>query len=303
MTQNPVDQHSELNKLRRMIEFASICQFFQLFMETYGYEDLDSETLEDFILADYDSLTSLIFKLLKTATKNRISRLSLDTLLYYCSREFQKVMLPHEYPFEYNPELKLQDLALRQKVLLLNFLVEYQLEDPMHFRQITKYPPDQQINWRVLPFGYDKIQTYWLFDDSRLFKSMITKKTEIQTNGLKLKIKSQEPVTKWEPVCITESDWMAIVEKFKDSTNRREKDLHQRLVKVLPLILRDIQLHKQEIREKREKQELEELKKLQVQEKLERSLRSRKRRSESPDEPKKRREALPKDVLHHYPEI
>ncbi|KAJ3251956.1 hypothetical protein HK103_001983 [Boothiomyces macroporosus] len=43
MTQNPVDQHSELSKLRRMIEFASICQFFQLFMETYGYEDLDSE--------------------------------------------------------------------------------------------------------------------------------------------------------------------------------------------------------------------------------------------------------------------
>ncbi|KAJ3271635.1 hypothetical protein HDV01_006505 [Terramyces sp. JEL0728] len=129
---------------------------------------------------------------------------------------------------------------------------------------------------------------------------METKKTEIQTNGLKLKIKSQEPVIKWEPVCISEQDWISVVDKFKDSTNRREKDLHQRLVKVLPLILRDIQ---QEVRERKEKEELELVMKLQLQEKLERSLRSRKRRSETPDEPKKRREALPKDVLHLYPEI
>ncbi|KAJ3040105.1 hypothetical protein HDV00_011429 [Rhizophlyctis rosea] len=94
---------------------------------------------------------------------------------------------------------------------------------------------------RVEPVGYDaKGNTYWLFDDNRLYREAPPPAPQ------KAKSKKRKSVTKPEPnwilECLTMEDWTAFADKFGRSKNGAEKEFHEFLTEhALPKVLTDLQ--------------------------------------------------------------
>ncbi|KAH8550080.1 hypothetical protein BGW37DRAFT_91186 [Umbelopsis sp. PMI_123] len=76
-----------------------------------------------------------------------------------------------EVPLEEQPDpINFFDLDLDTKLHVLHTLCEWQLDDPERMREHLP-SEDDAAHWRVDPVGYDANgNTYWLFDDNRLYR-------------------------------------------------------------------------------------------------------------------------------------
>ncbi|WVW80486.1 hypothetical protein I302_102469 [Kwoniella bestiolae CBS 10118] len=165
----PLPPSPIIQTLRKDWRWAAISQFIWTFSDAFGLVDWDIEALE----ADFDGdektlIPTLIAKLLFALTYNRqINRDNAFESLrktYAKRRPESKCLLgTEEAPVEW------ETLGLSQKVQILHELCEWQLEDPARFRGLLK-SEEEAVSWRVEPVGWDKDgNTYWLFDDNRLW--------------------------------------------------------------------------------------------------------------------------------------
>ncbi|WVR05567.1 hypothetical protein IAU60_002586 [Kwoniella sp. DSM 27419] len=155
--------------LRKDWRWAAISQFVWTFSDAFGLIDWDIENLErDFDGDEQAVIPTLIAKLLFALTYNRqINRENAFENLrkQYAKRhpEVKCALGTAEEPVEW------ATLGLGQKVEVLHQLCEWQLDDPARFRGLLKSEEDA-VSWRVEPIGWDRTgNTYWLFDDNRLW--------------------------------------------------------------------------------------------------------------------------------------
>ncbi|CAO3645934.1 unnamed protein product [Cunninghamella echinulata] len=246
--------------------------------------------------SQYHRLEELLVRMLRLLTKNRfINTSNWET---YLSREFDKRQSDKVNPLisgdmdqkennnkdvtdntnqnekmESSSNLKSSvpffSLSLEAKLDLLNDLCEWQLDEPDRLREHLDHE-DDAIHWRVEPIGYDaKGNSYWLFDDNRLYKESKPLKRKFKN---KKKRKSFNPVRRntrrsarvnendinneepeytssddeenwlpWKLVCMTINDWNSFPQKFAKSTNNDEQYFFQLLIndvlpKVIPVI-------------------------------------------------------------------
>ncbi|WVF70980.1 hypothetical protein IAT40_005776 [Kwoniella sp. CBS 6097] len=155
--------------LRKDWRWAAISQFIWTFSDAFGLVDWDIERLEsDFDGDEQAYIPTLIAKLLFALTYNR--QINRDNAFENLRKQYAKrkpeqkcVLGTEEQPIEW------ATLGLGQKVKILHELCEWQLEDPARFRGLLK-SEEEAASWRVEPVGWDKAgNTYWLFDDNRLW--------------------------------------------------------------------------------------------------------------------------------------
>ncbi|CAO3628072.1 unnamed protein product [Cunninghamella blakesleeana] len=205
--------------------------------------------------------------MLRLLTKNRF--INTSTWQTYFSREFDKRLPDKINPLisqEVEPELNLNkpmindmdqmdenkstskvdyipflSLSLETKLELLNDLCEWQLDEPDRLRDHLDHE-DDAVQWRVEPVGYDaKGNSYWLFDDNRLYKESKPIKRKSQNEPEGTGSDDEENWLPWKLVCISVKDWKSFPERFADSTNSDEQYFYKLLVndvlpKVVPVI-------------------------------------------------------------------
>ncbi|KAJ3318326.1 hypothetical protein HDV06_000559 [Boothiomyces sp. JEL0866] len=247
----------DLKILWSMWQFSAISQFFQLFQEGMMLGFIDTDTLESEIInATNDSwIIDLQVRLLRLSTKNRF--ITPETWIGYLNKEFEKRMTEEERPFKYTEDegFSYTKLSLKERVLTLHFICEMQLERLENFRPLGLFTEIQTTSWRVEPIGKDsKGNTYWLFDDSRLYMESPEPQTK-KKKGKKGKEEDEEDKpTNWSLVCRTAEDWNEFASKFKSSRSALDKRLHQYVNQdLLPLVITDIYNH-EVAKEEREKE-------------------------------------------------
>ncbi|PWN31645.1 uncharacterized protein FA14DRAFT_162590 [Meira miltonrushii] len=155
-------------RLRTMWKFAAICQFLFTFDEAFGFSGFESDALEnDLNGTEMQVIPDLFRRLLYTLTLNRnISDENWEEHLrkQYINRDPDAPLLGTiEEPQSWHA------LPLQQKVDSIHTLCEWQLWDAEKFRKLVKNEEDAEV-WRIDPIGWDaEDNTYWLFDDNRLW--------------------------------------------------------------------------------------------------------------------------------------
>ncbi|KAJ3300476.1 hypothetical protein HK104_000061 [Borealophlyctis nickersoniae] len=234
MLANITDQ---LQEIRSYWEFAAVSQFMHLFHEAFGLNGFDTEELEKQLLAPPPEtrLVDLHIKMLRVLTGSRL--ITTENWQAVLARECEK-RNPEDYPLLEGVDFF--DLPLRNKVLILHFLCEWQFERPERLRS-SLGSEEEAAHWRVEPVGYDaKGNTYWLFDDNRLYRE-----APPATAG-KAKSRRKKPPSKPEPTwsleCLTQDDWETFSQRFAKSKNAAEKEFYEFLTDhALPKVLSDLQ--------------------------------------------------------------
>ncbi|KAJ3050016.1 hypothetical protein HK097_008997 [Rhizophlyctis rosea] len=223
--------------MRSYWEFAAVSQFLHLFHEAFGLAEFDTDELESQLLSPPPEarLVELHIKMLRTLTGSRL--ISVENWQSYMLKEIER-RNPEENPMMEGVDYF--DLPPRNKVLILHYLCEWQFDNPDKLRA-SMPTEEEQIYWRVEPVGYDaKGNTYWLFDDNRLYRE------SPPAAPVKAKSKKRKSITKPEPAwvleCLTLEDWISFAAKFSKSRNAAEKEFHEFLVQnALPKVQLDLQ--------------------------------------------------------------
>lgn len=243
---NQQEFNLQLDIVRSKWEFAACCQFFQLFGSEFEV-DFDSFELEKMLINKDFELVELLSRMFRNSSKNRF--VLADTFMVYLAREFVK----NDIDLGITEETQFSSLGLDQRMFILYYICELQFERPEGFRILNDFDEVQAAVWRVEPIGKDSNgNTYFLFDDSRLYREYIveTKGAQIEHSkrvptspvGSKSPKKVQE-IKKWELVCATEHDWQLFPDKFKDSKETVDRSLYRYLTSdLLPLVFKDIQV-------------------------------------------------------------
>lgn len=162
---------NNLTKLRRTWKFAAVCQFLFTFEEAFGMSGFKSATLEhDLAASTYEVIPDLMRRLLYTltldgkVTNENWQDYLRDQYIYRLAEED----LPNPLGSVEEPK-QWEDFSLISKVRSLYDMCEWQMADPERFRKLVRNEEDAE-NWRIYPIGWDaKENTYWLFDDNRLW--------------------------------------------------------------------------------------------------------------------------------------
>ncbi|BEI82391.1 hypothetical protein CcaverHIS002_0302590 [Cutaneotrichosporon cavernicola] len=157
-----------VQRLRQDWRWAGISQFVWTFSDGFGLIDWDIEALEHDLDGTEDAvIPDLIAKMLYALTWNR--QINRDNAFEHLHKQWLK-REPETNPFGALEEPNLWGtLGLSQKVEALWRLCEWQLADPTRLRSLLK-TEDDPASWRVDPVGWDKAgNTYFLFDDNRLW--------------------------------------------------------------------------------------------------------------------------------------
>ncbi|KAI9027296.1 hypothetical protein CLU79DRAFT_844081 [Phycomyces nitens] len=287
----------DIDRLRNNIEFASISQFFHTFQSAFTpwpaaddsftnpkYHSAESsrfstEDLEHMILnvTQRHRFEELIVRMLRLLTRNRF--ITQDTWQTYFAREWDKRMPDTPNPFhtdDYESTFEIHNFftfSLDTRVHLLHVLCEWYFEDPERLREHLSVDEDEEeeAQWRVDPIGCDsKGNTFYLFDDNRLYQQSNTKpkpkkpsnaKKSLNRKGTRQSSRNSEPSViepveevwmPWRAVCQTSFEWEAFPSRYANSTNAEEKKLYRVLTedvipKVLPVLLEhEKELKKQE---------------------------------------------------------
>ncbi|KAJ3089066.1 hypothetical protein HK102_007281 [Quaeritorhiza haematococci] len=205
-----------------------------------------TKTFETELLSESSSpfLVELFIKLLRLLTKIRF--IGTENWQTFLRREFGKREL--EEPIEIPEDADFFSLSLRTKLLIIHNLCEWQFEDPERFRSSIKNE-DDAVSWRVDPVGYDsKGNTYWLFDDNRLYRQNTAapstpKKSAKGRRGRGSSTRGDSSSkSDWTLVCLTAEDWTNLPEQFRKSRNAAEKELSNWLTEhALPKVLADLE--------------------------------------------------------------
>ncbi|KAI8922193.1 hypothetical protein DFJ77DRAFT_445680 [Powellomyces hirtus] len=237
-----VTTEDALAELRGYWEFAAVCQFIHLFHvalkigDGFETEDLESQLASD--PPDYQ-LIELHIQLLKVLLGSLNARLvTKETWQTYLWKEWAKRPDDHEIDIE---GIEYSELPLRSRVIILHRLCEWQLDNSEKFR--ASLPDEDEAEWRVESVGTDaKGNTYWLFDDNRLYKEAPAAATGKARNQKKGRGKSGKQEPSWELECATIEDWESFPEKFKKTRSTVEKAFYQWLTEdVYPKVLSDLQ--------------------------------------------------------------
>lgn len=120
-------------------------------------------------------------------------------------------------------DIDFHDLPLYTRVRALHRLCEFRLDVDGVSSLLSSL---NGASLRVDPLGEDASgATYWYFYGTRLYREGRPEKV----------LNDKKPntcITKnpWQLVCQTEEDWQRLIERFKNSRNQQEKDLHRLLV-------------------------------------------------------------------------
>ncbi|CAK9783526.1 hypothetical protein CC85DRAFT_194526 [Cutaneotrichosporon oleaginosum] len=164
----PPPPSPNVQRLRQDWRWAGISQFVWTFSDAFGLVDWDIETLEhDFDGTETQVIPDLIAKMLYALTWNR--QINRDNAFEHLHKQWLK-RNPETNPFgSLDEPITWHALGLSQKVEALWQLTEWQLADPTRLRSLLK-TEDDPASWRVDPVGWDKAgNTYYLFDDNRLW--------------------------------------------------------------------------------------------------------------------------------------
>ncbi|WVQ71316.1 hypothetical protein IAR50_000844 [Cryptococcus sp. DSM 104548] len=177
-----------IQSLRKNWRWAAISQFIYTFSDAFGLLDWDIEALENDFDGDETALVpTLIAKLLFALTYNR--QINRDNAFEHLRKQYLK-RLPDISPFGTLEEpIEWATLGLGKKVEALHQLCEWQMEDPARFRGLMK-SEDDAVSWRIDPIGWDKPgNTYWLFDDNRIWiqRPLPLPPTQAKKSSLKAK--------------------------------------------------------------------------------------------------------------------
>ncbi|KAI8590362.1 hypothetical protein BDZ88DRAFT_415045 [Geranomyces variabilis] len=229
-------QEESIAELRGYWEFAAVCQFLHLFKRGLKQEEFDTEELELQLVSsplDY-RLIELHIILLRTLLGSLNARLvTTESWRTYLLREWMK----HEQDSDVQLEgVEYENLSLRSRIIILHYLCEWQFDNNEKFRAAIG-AEDDETEWRVAPVGTDaKGNTYWLFDDNRLYKEAPT----TAPKGRSKKNARGKPT--WELECVTIDDWQAFPERFKKSRSSVEKAFYEWLTEeAVPKLLSDYQ--------------------------------------------------------------
>ncbi|ODO12102.1 hypothetical protein I350_00888 [Cryptococcus amylolentus CBS 6273] len=191
-----------IQSLRKDWRWAAISQFVYTFSDAFGLLDWEIEALENDFDGDETVLVpTLIAKLLFALTYNR--QINRDNAFEHLRKQYLK-RLPDNNPFGTLDEpIEWATLGLGKKVEALHQLCEWQMEDPARFRGLLK-SEDDAVSWRIDPIGWDKPgNTYWLFDDNRIWiqRPLPLPLTQAKKSSLKAKralkrARAQPPVKK-----------------------------------------------------------------------------------------------------------
>lgn len=157
-----------VSRLRKMWKFAAVCQFLFTFDEAFGMSGFETEALEnDLDGTETRVIPDLMRRLLYTLTLNR----TIDEGNWEDHLRAQYVRREPDNPLLGTVEepLPWHGLPLTKKVDSLHTTCEWQLWDAERFRKLVKNEEDAHV-WRIDPIGWDsQDNTYWLFDDNRLW--------------------------------------------------------------------------------------------------------------------------------------
>ncbi|ORX35450.1 hypothetical protein BD324DRAFT_652578 [Kockovaella imperatae] len=157
-----------VQKLRTDWRWAAISQFLWTFSDAFGLVDWDIENLErDFDGDETALIPDLLAKLLYALTYNR--QINSSNAFEHLHKQYLK-RFPENSPFGSLEEpVEWATLGLGRKVQTIWELCEWQLHDAAKFRALLPNE-DEATSWRIDPLGWDKAgNTYWLFDDNRLW--------------------------------------------------------------------------------------------------------------------------------------
>ncbi|KAI8809313.1 hypothetical protein BJ742DRAFT_805832 [Cladochytrium replicatum] len=246
--------HAErVDILRSSWEFAAFCQFLHLFRHKFQLDDFDTDAFESQLAAaEIDpQIVNLHVRLLRMVSSNR--SINNTNWTFYVRREaVKRSAVDDKGGFLWPEDVEYSDLDIRSKILILHYLSEWQWAHPERLRE-TKEDENEVVHWRVEPIGHDsKRNSYWLFDDNRLYKASGDILSEAPPNnpptkrGNKAKSRRRtvddftEP--SWSLVARTSDDWQIFPQQFQNSRNAQERQLYTFLVdQVLPKVLDDIQ--------------------------------------------------------------
>ncbi|KAL1405212.1 hypothetical protein Q8F55_008837 [Vanrija albida] len=157
-----------VTKLRQDWRWAGISQFIWTFADAFGIVDWDIEALErDFDGSEDVVVPDLVSKLLYSLTWNR--QINRENAFENLRKQYLKRLPERNVLGTLEEPVEWATLGLSQKVEILWQLCEWQLDDPARFRSLLK-TEDDSASWRVDPIGWDKAgNTYFLFDDNRLW--------------------------------------------------------------------------------------------------------------------------------------
>ncbi|PWN24719.1 hypothetical protein BDZ90DRAFT_276179 [Jaminaea rosea] len=163
---------SAIGQLRRDWRFAAVCQFLVTFEEAFGMSGFKTDSLEhDLAASTYETVPNLMRRLLYTLTLDK--SVSIDNWqdrlrIQYARRTSPEEDGPNPLGSEEEPT-NWETLPLATKVRSIHDLCEWQWVDAERFRKLLRSDEDAE-NWRIYPVGYDgQDNTYWLFDDNRLW--------------------------------------------------------------------------------------------------------------------------------------
>ncbi|KAI8823140.1 uncharacterized protein EV422DRAFT_393394 [Fimicolochytrium jonesii] len=234
-------QNDLLTELRSYWEFASVCQFLHLFSKGLRVEGFETEDLENQLISDTltHNLAVLHISLLKALFGPPNSRLiTYESWQQYLVREYTKRELECELS---GPDAEYGNLPLRERVLILYHLCEWQLDNTDRFRAAVG--DEDEGEWRVEPVGTDtKGNTYWLFDDNRLYRESPAAAPAKGGNKKKGRRQSGKQESGWVLECATIEDWEAFPDRFARSRSLLEKDFCQFLRdEIIPKVIPDLQ--------------------------------------------------------------
>ncbi|KAI9206795.1 uncharacterized protein BJ171DRAFT_496980 [Polychytrium aggregatum] len=258
-------------------QFAAISQFLHLFypalqLDSFSTPDLENSLLNIQTTSNLLALTpdasnptyylkDIMCRLLKLLTSNK--PVTPDNWQTHLATLFQSRADRLESALLVDPHTDYFDLPLKNKLLVLYYLCEWQLDFPEQFRSLVEESDEDETTWRVDPLGYDHAgNTYWLFDDNRLFKespapsstasksaakarkgrnTRNSRSVEDEQQALQESSKVDQTPSNWSLVCGTSVEWTEFPKQFENSRYTVEKELYAVLVEsVLPQVVEEM---------------------------------------------------------------
>ncbi|KAF2199230.1 hypothetical protein GQ43DRAFT_125283 [Delitschia confertaspora ATCC 74209] len=299
-------EHSTLDKLRNMWEFANLMQYIALFGDVvkidreFDIQELESECLKP---QPSEMLAQIGLAFLKQVSSHK--GLNLEIFDEYTRRQYV-AKAPQRNPFGTGEAPhKFNDFDIFTKIRVLQQLSTWTLYNPNYIRERMAATEAEQALWRMEPLGWDsQDRTLFVLDDNRLYrrtdppppsppakaKSKAPKpKSRGTRNSKRRKVDTPEPDPveeaevsvqeengvqdngfggmKWECLCITLEEYQEFLNGIRKSKDPNEKELYKRLEEdVLPAI--------KEVAEEQSRKEARKLKELEVLQKLATAKRS-----------------------------
>jgi len=245
---------SDLVELHSMPEIPAIAHFCSLFKT---YLNLVEFEIEEFETALLKQNTDDIFS--STLVERIVVKLVIGCLPMYASNihegNFSKYLAQliqtkkeeaeedgYEFqfkdPFE-EGDIDFSELNVRDQVRVLYQLTEFRLESEDVYEKLRELDPE---GLRVVPLGIDSDNVvYWYFFGTRLYKEVKQLKAKRPKKPKKGDEKDIEEVEDeqieteprdppgWYLACSSESQWNEIVQKYKKSKKKQDKELFETL--------------------------------------------------------------------------